>query len=147
MQKVLSLVLTLSSSVVFGADVLYCGGLGIEGSYLKINPDQNRMCISYGQWGHDYCANASISFDIVETRTGTLNINGNEFSFREFVGNSNSGTQLVRVFDDASNPSGAGVVIHRADLAGPYLLLGRGAPNAEALDGEATCMEGDDNSF
>jgi hypothetical protein len=147
MKTTILLALAVSSTMAFAEHVLYCGGLNVEGTFLKILPDHNKMCISGGPWGPGYCSAASTSLDISESRTGSLNIGGKDFSFREFVGKSGSITQLVRVFNDASNPSGADVTVHRADLAGVYLLLNLGVPSAEAKDGEATCLEGDDSSF
>ncbi len=147
MKKIVLLIFALSSPAAFGANVLYCGGLNIEGSYLKVDPAKKIMCISAGPWGADYCSNASKSFIISEARTGSVTINEKDFTFREFIGSSSSGVQLVRMFNEASNPSGADTVVHRADLAGPYLLINVGVPNVEAKDGEATCIEGDDFSF
>jgi len=91
--------------------------------------------------------NESVFSNFVESRVGSIKIRDRDFSFREYVGKVNTEVQLVRVYNEASNPSGGSVTIHRADLAGPFVLINIGSPSSEAKDGEPTCIQGDDTSF
>lgn len=147
--KALLVVLALSSfSLASHAEtVLYCGGSGVEGAYIKVQPTLGTMCFSAGPWGENYCDSAQTKFEITQTRKGSLDFSGRSFDFREFVGTSGTEIQVVRVFNEASNPTGADVTMHRADLIGSVTLLNNAAPNVEALDGDASCMQGDDSSF
>lgn len=147
MKKLVLVFLAFGSSMALAEKVLYCGGLNVEGAYLKVMPAQKKMCISAGPWSEDYCARASENFKIVESRTGSVKMAGTDFTFREYIGKSKDKVQLVRVYNEASNPSGGDMVIHRADFAGPYNSVNVGLPTAEANDGDPTCLEGSDDSF
>lgn len=65
---------------------------------------------------------------------GTIKINDQDFSFREYVGTVNSEVQLIRIYDVASNPSGANLTIHRADLI-------HGVPSQENRHPHFLCIQ------
>jgi len=151
MKAILLLTAILTSAVAQAQadDVFYCGGLSVEGAYVKVDPTAGTMCISAGAWSPEYCNNASETFTLKSERRGTVKIEGRDFSFYEFLGvNETTGkSQWVRSFDEASNVSIALVTVHRADLAGVVTLINTELPSKEANDGEATCIRGPDDSF
>lgn len=150
MKAILFVLMMMTSVTAYaGNDVFYCGGLGVEGSSVKVDPAAGTMCISYGPLGTDYCDRATETFTLKNVRKGTLNIDGRDFSYSEFLGvNEATGkTQWVRSYDESSNVSIALITVHRADLAGEVTLISPALPTKEAADGEPTCIRGEDGSF
>lgn len=148
MKILFMIAMTVGTSLASAETIIYCGRLGDVGSNVKIHPGLQIMCINSGQWGDDYCSRPSAKvFQLTEKRYGKVYLGFQEFEFTEYVAKAGTEIQTVRVYDDVSKSGGGELTIHRADLAGPFLLLNTNPPIIEPQNGEPTCTRGDDFSF